>query len=241
MKINCVFLSVLFSLLVCVPAFCLPVTFSGTCNNSGTSTDNAPVSAWLDYSIAGHTLSIDLRNTSDVSYYNSEGTATGSNSPAITHLAFDVANDVTGSSLQIQAYEFLIDEGNPANELSDISAFWRLDSGTLQGSGSLEFEFIPSTGKGQGAKYGLINPSAEAESGNNLYATPSFINIVFSGDPGAIDNWYIRFQNVGPNGEWSMDAQGVPDNPVPEPGTMLLLGSGLMGLVSLKKRLLKQD
>jgi hypothetical protein len=49
------------------------------------------------------------------------------------------------------------------------------------------------------------------------------------------DAIFVRFQRVGANGEGS-DVGRPGDNPIPEPTTMILLGTGLAGIAAKVRR-----
>ena len=187
-------------------------------------------SANLDYSYADDTLTINVYNTSPLS--DSGG---NSNSPAITSFGFDVSNFTEDTDFSVYAHGFI--SGVNTGISTDITHFWDLDTDVnLQGGqgGQLIFDFVPQTENG--VQGGLINPKALGETGNDLYETMGTFSIVFTNNPGDLTNWHMRFQNLGKDGEGSLNK--VPS--IPDPAAVFLLGSAsLIGFAGGRRKFKK--
>lgn len=205
----------------------IPFTFSGS-DEGGTG------SAIMDILISGFTLTATLDNTSPTTL----DTGTGINSPGITGFGFDLdPDDLALSSWNLQAYDApngsLVTIGSGSSGSLDSEEWILTIKGNVDG---IRVDYAPNTL--HGVKGAIYNPAITlGTAGNSPYYSQAILELVFDQAPSlnttSDDSPFVRMQNVGSGGEGSLK---LPGTPAPEPATMLLLGSGLIGLAGLGRK-----
>jgi hypothetical protein len=191
----------------------------------GVNDSNLSAHVDFDYTPSTGTISIDIKNTSLFG---------GGPDPRLTAFAFNVPEPVTGVS--------------NFSGSSGWGAFFNEDSINTPGKFGY-FDIAGITGpnfNGGNANDGIARNSTYSfnfvltGSGLEGLQASDFLN-QYSADPkNKEDEQYFiaRFQRTGANGNGS-DVAVPTGSPVPEPATMLLLGTGLAGLAGFRKKLKK--
>jgi hypothetical protein len=190
-------------------------------------------SATMDITIVGDILTLTLDNTSPITLDGGSGV----NTPGITGFGFNLDSILGVDSWELTAYATQSAVTTTIiGSSSDPSLAW--DLGITQAG--VTMDYLNHTKNVKGALY---NPDAtNGFAADPNYFTTAILTIDFSGVPvldltpdaigsGLTGSTYVRFMNVGLNGEGSLKL-----TPVPEPGTMVLLGVGLLGLAIYGKR-----
>jgi hypothetical protein len=209
------FISVMFVLITVLPAFALTFEFS----------DSAvvPVSAVMDISISGNSIHVELNNTSPIKYNGLN------NFPAIIGFGFRFAN--YGSLLPIS---WTIEAKNTIGTLmvigqSDVAGDW------MKGSYDNNNIFMLTN---RGSIGGLYNPLADVSSAASpAYLTTTYLDMTFAAIPilNEAVNPYIKIIAPGSNNFYYVEGRSIP---TPEPGTLLLMGIGLIGIALVMREML---
>jgi hypothetical protein len=209
--------SIVSAFLLVSPASALFYTFSG-------ESAGGIGSATMDVTVSGNQLTVIINNTSPTR--RTDGKLF--NSPSIDGVGFNLGGltSIEVTSWSLYAYP------------SQASSTTVLIGGTLSSIKAWNFGNIPGETfnieltNGSGVQGGLYSPSIFGGNASGPYYTTATLTMFFDVNIKEFSLPFIRMQNVGADGEGSLKLPGDPGGgiPAPEPGTMLLLGLGLIGI-----------
>lgn len=186
-------------------------------------------SATMNVSVSGKVLTVVIDNTSPTLLTAiDESGDVAANRPGIVGFGLDILPN----GAVLQPGWTLLDKDSNALHLGE----WNITAGKTEG---ITVDFAAWDKDVKGALYnpnGDLNDGAFAALPN--YFTLATLTLTFDRNitPDYSREWspFVRMRHVGPEGEGSLKM--VPGDPIPEPATMLLFGSGLAGLAGIARK-----
>ncbi|HEX5708419.1 MAG TPA: cistern family PEP-CTERM protein [Pyrinomonadaceae bacterium] len=200
----------------------------------------------ISLSIAAAIFTLALSSVARADEIQIVGNSTGSLSTATVNCVFNSATNtftftVTNTSpfdARITGIGFDIGPGNISGFSGGNVAGFTFSDGNLGNvpqfnSANLDFGWTT----GNSGNFNGGSPNNGLAPGNSLTFTVSGAAFAGMTEEQICNAIFLRFQRVGANGEGSdVGRPGGPNEPVPEPATLLLLGTGVAGVAARIRR-----
>lgn len=178
-----------------------------------------------EFNSATNTFTFTITNTSAITQPGSTSTITGIgfDLPPAGNASSSGLNGFTGMQAPSMSANFVFSDGNVGNVPHGFN------------SAVLDFAFI--TGNSGNFSGGSVNDGLlPGESASFIVSGAAFTGFTEEQICNAI---FVRFQNVPDAGGSGGSDVAVPGDPIPEPSTIMLLGSALVGLGGYARRRFK--